>query len=208
MYYDPFPENEHTKNLRTVRDFQSLNSMLDDARRKIKELDEKMSILPKVEEDGSSECPFAKDLYAEKEAAEKKLSDQLSVLRHRASILESELERCRQNMDTIVSDGASLQTIPTQNQYQQAETIQAQEWRKIDDLHQQFLHMIQEVEKWLEKSQQKKFPIKSDDFLEPSHPTHFPNQDASPNGDSLSQRSDNVSPELDDLFSIGPIKEL
>ena len=60
----------------------------------IKELESALA-LPEVNEDGSSECPFAEDLYAKKEALEEQVTHYLEKLMHYDKALDNEIKRCQ-----------------------------------------------------------------------------------------------------------------
>ena len=70
----------------------------------ITELEKVASYLPAVEDDGYSECPFAEELYANKEEAQTKLAECLVSLRAMLNAIDQELTRCNGNQARISSD--------------------------------------------------------------------------------------------------------
>ena len=85
-----------------------LSSTLDHAGKRIDELDTKVGILPKVDEQGRSDCPSAEHLYAEKQEAEETLEGKVEELRACMAAVQRELGRCEQNRAQIAADAGGL----------------------------------------------------------------------------------------------------
>ena len=74
-----------------------LQSILDRDKKLIDELEQAMTVLPHVEEDGSSECPFAGELYAKKEELEQQVKDVVKHLQGYDADLTREIRRLKGN---------------------------------------------------------------------------------------------------------------
>ena len=118
MFKMNYKENESEQREKA---FNNLNRISEQADRAIKELQSKASSLPIVEEDGSSECPFAEDLYAQKEEAEDKLRDLLSDLNGQIPLLTDDIARHRRNLKQISADKEKLTTPQPKGSYSSAE---------------------------------------------------------------------------------------
>ena len=76
----------------------------------VDQLDSTMTKLPYVDENGSSECPWAEDLYAQKEELEAELTFEVEKLRYYMPELEKRVSRCEKNLQRIEADSARLNT--------------------------------------------------------------------------------------------------
>ena len=84
-------------------------------------LETKTNVLPKVDEKGNSECPFAEDLYVQKEQADEKVAEQLQTLRRLLELLEEELARLQANLGQVRADANSLHLESAIERYLSAE---------------------------------------------------------------------------------------
>jgi len=75
-------------------------SILSDAKRDIKELDAASAVLPKVGPNGESECPFAAQLYVQKEGKARKVADQWIRLRYHMDAVEDEIGQYQKALST------------------------------------------------------------------------------------------------------------
>ena len=125
----------------------------------IQELEQKQSQLPVVEEDGSSECPFAEELYAQKEEAEQKVIERLE---HQRTVclpaIETALAWRKGQLDSVLADGARLLTAGPQDGYHQAEGEAERELATLRRAKQETLEVISRAEQALQRSMKKKFP--------------------------------------------------
>jgi len=103
-----------------------------DVESKITKLEKLTSTLPRVNEDGSSECEFADDMYKKKEIAENELTEALSRLKGCLAKMQIEVERCRRNIQNISNDASKLNLPEVAGQIQ---TLQSTSHRLYLDLH-------------------------------------------------------------------------
>ena len=83
----------------------------------VRELTEAVKVLPKVDENGSSDCPLAENLYAKKQEMQEELHDHLGVLEHHQESLAEAGLRMEAGLEAIRSDGDSLHNEQAQDQY-------------------------------------------------------------------------------------------
>lgn len=124
----------------------------------VQDLLRKLEILPRVDMAGESDCPFAEDLFAQKEEAAAKLREDLTDLLNVKQELEVELGHCQHNLNQIGIDAGRLRTHPALEAYdeasqkliEQAESLQ----REIDTI----TMLIDFVSAALKRSGQLRFP--------------------------------------------------
>jgi hypothetical protein len=107
---------------------------LDRIHKCIDELEEAMTVLPHVEDDGSSECPFAGELYAKKEELEEEVQSAIERMQGYDADLEGEIQRRKTNLELIQTDENRLNLQETQDRYLKAE----------DELQRQCRHLAQD----------------------------------------------------------------
>ena len=149
------PRNQSSRDQQELKDlWQKVNQV----EGQIKNLDSKTSILPRVDEDGGSECPFAEDLYAQKEEAERELTKGIQKLEGFLPVLDREIARCRNNMNRIKADASSLNRQEAKNGYSQAEKQQRYQYQKNVEDRKKVLFVLKKANLALEIAQSKKFP--------------------------------------------------
>jgi len=126
-----------------VKDLKSAMAALEGD---LEHLQQKYKVLPKVEEDGSSECPFAEDLYAAKEEAVEKVNDRLQEVRGYLPVIEREIARCSKNLNTISSDQQKLHDENAKEKYQNALHAKQHQYGKAVDQRKALLEMIKRAE--------------------------------------------------------------
>lgn len=121
-------------------------------------LSKKLSVLPRVEKDGSSECPFAEDLYAAKEEAEEDLVCKLDMARRILPALQKLIERHRNNLEEIGAGASRIEYVENLKEMDQALNHQEHglfcEKRRL----RQLLKHITEMKQLLAESRKKKWP--------------------------------------------------
>lgn len=78
----------------------------------------KVDVLPKVDGDRNSECPFAESLYAERDEVEDKVVKALQDASLYLELLDQEITRLRGNLSQVQSDGNSLASVEAKKQYE------------------------------------------------------------------------------------------
>ena len=162
----------------------------------VQELLRSLEILPRVDEEGGSDCPFAENLFAQKEQAAATLREDLSELLSIKQELVEEIGRLRENLDLVNFDAAKLRTpaalegygAATQELIMQAESVQ----RELDDI----LMLIEVVSAALKRSERMKFPGRE--------PIYSP-VSALGNGNTELTASRPNSPLVGGIISLGPM---
>lgn len=149
--------NYHSERSDECRKLKDLWPKVSQVETLIKELESAWA-LPLVDEDGSSECPFAEDLYARKEEAEAKLIDGVRMLEGYLPLLDKEISRCRSNLDRIRSDSQLLNRPEAQDSYGDAQKEQHLQYRMALAHRQQVEFVLQKAQIVLERAGGKKFP--------------------------------------------------
>lgn len=121
--------------------------------------DSAFRILPRVDEQGRSDCPFAERLYANKEEAEQELIKRIEELRELESIIAQEMARSQQNASLISSDAGRLHSERPREQYEQARRGAEAEYHRLAEKRESVLARIAELEEALRRSQTKKWPL-------------------------------------------------
>jgi hypothetical protein len=103
---------------------EDLNSYIGHVEAVLDELQSKSSQLPKVDEKGNSECPFAEELYAYKEEAVILVKEESIQLRPYLGLVKKEIVRCRKNLEQIRADEANLEVYETKEEYDLAREAQ------------------------------------------------------------------------------------
>ena len=137
-----------------VKDLKSAMAALEGD---LEHLRQKFKVLPKVEEDGSSECPFAEDLYAAKEEAVAKVTDRLQKMRGYLPLIEREISRCTKNRNTLNSDRQKLHDENAREQYQFALHAQQYQYQKAVDQKKALLELIRRAEQLLKHANAKQY---------------------------------------------------
>ena len=129
-------ESEETNNNKREKqpsymNLEGLYDFIDHMEALLDKLTSKANQLPKVDEKGNSECPFAEELYANKEEALTEVAKESKKLEQYLDRVEQEIKRCRKNLDLIQLDRASLNLDEARKQYDAAEKTQQQELDKF-----------------------------------------------------------------------------
>ena len=172
----------------------------------------KINVLPTVDEEGNSECPFAEDLYAAKEEAVTKVSEELNKASHYIGLLDQEVARLHGNLARISADASSLNSAEAKERYLYAKRSLEQHIEKNLKQREELMDLISKAEKLLGLARSKKFPGK-----EPRKKFHAPPAlGAGPIGSGATgmQGKPSLTPpsprpsfetEVDSLISLGPI---
>lgn len=117
-----------------------------------------LQVLPKVDDDGHSECPFARELYTEKERRQAEVQARLGALHESLWVVKAEIERCERNLGTVSTHGSQLNSDAARSHYTQAEgelAAQLERWRQVLDRIQE---VIEDAEDALSEASAKPFP--------------------------------------------------
>ena len=185
-------------------DLESIESDISDMNPLLRTLEQKAGILPKVDKEGNSDCPFARDLYIVKEEAEEKVINHLKNLRMDYKALRKEISRCRKNLQLIQSEVNRIHLADTLNDYKEAEGSLEFYYKRAIDLKTWLTESMADARKLLDKTKEKKWPLgkarKTDDESVPALYGVRPLE----NEDAFILEPD-LGKEIDSLMALGPM---
>jgi hypothetical protein len=159
-------------------------------------LETKTNLCPRVDEKGNSECPFAEDLYAQKEEALEEVRAQLEMLQILLELVEEELASLRANLTKVESDSGALHSENAKKMYLSAQQGLEQHIQKNLDRKKQILDLISLAKEMLRLAHEKRWPLGKPE----RHALSPPVTPSSSFNSGLSLRR-----EVDGLLSLGPI---
>jgi len=117
-----------------------------------------LEVLPRIGPDGSSECPFAEQLFRQKYEKEEKADGVLGVLDHIGAVIQEELGRRRATLATMGQTQGKLRGKRTQVCF--SETIQqgAEQLKRVTGQAQEVERIATALRALLVKSKKKTFP--------------------------------------------------
>jgi hypothetical protein len=193
-------------NLKDVDSFMNYLAKL------LETLQSKVDVLPKVDDKGRSECPFAENLYAQKEEAADKVTEELNKASRYMALLEQEIARLRRNLSQIEGDSSSLHLDQAKEKYLTAKQFQEIHIQKNIQRKKRLSDLIARAEKLLQHARKKMWPGgKPKDRFHPP-----PLMDREPNSGgvadfqatsslALSSQRPEIKNEIDNLMSLGPL---
>ncbi|MFC1734763.1 hypothetical protein ACFL1X_01505 [Candidatus Hydrogenedentota bacterium] len=116
--------------------------------------------LPKVDENGHSECPSAENLYAQKEEMEEKLRSMLRTHSGLTSVIDKELSRMKEDMGTIYTKRNALRTRPPKDKYDEAGYESLQAYDKVVKQKKRLLSLLRKMQSVIDEVSKVKFPGK------------------------------------------------
>ena len=196
------PKKHDNLTLRDVNSSERYMSKLLDT------LETKTNVLPKVDEKGNSECPFAEDLYAQKEQAVEKVAEHIEKLRRLLGILEEELARLRANLARVQADARSLHLESAKERYLSAKQGLEHHIQKNLERRKELLELIAHAEEMLRLAQTKKWPLGR-----PEERMRFPVISSGPErgfrsgvaSSAPASSGPSLRREVDSLYSLGPL---
>jgi hypothetical protein len=170
----------------------------------IQKLMEACNILPTVDREGFSECPYAEELYAKKEERAKELRNLQQLLFEYRAAAEKEIERLRHNRMTVAHDASQLDSADAKGHYSKAEDDLETQYNDHDAMRKRLVQKINASKKALSDSNDRVWtggtPRQRSQYPAPAATT---GGDASGVGDArLDQK------ELDDLSSLDESRRL
>ncbi|MBC2714917.1 MAG: hypothetical protein HF978_06370 [Desulfobacteraceae bacterium] len=190
-------------------DMKTVDSFLDKVERILEELISKANQLPKIDENGFSECPFAEELYAYKEKAARNLEKAIKRLRQYILPVEREIERCRQNLKKISSDRQKLHDDEAKKNYNNAKEAQLSEYNQAIQRRKRLFEIIQKADKELEKAKEKKWPPGDLKEQNSFNPESASGSIVTPRNNGMPNHNHRETPvfekEINSLISMGPI---
>jgi hypothetical protein len=142
-----------------VFDLKDIKTYMEALHESIKDLQAATEILPKVDEKGSSECPIAQTLYAQKEEAEEKVIEKRKKASGYLDLVKQEINRWRQNLTQIMADADDLNLPQAREEYNRARESTSIQIERNVELHQELLDLISMAEEHLQLAQKKKWSL-------------------------------------------------
>jgi hypothetical protein len=178
-----------------------LRDELESISARVERLDRALSSLPYVAPDGGSECPFAEQLFFQKEEQEQTVAHDVDTLRRHLRRLEYEIGRCRGNLEQIQADGGTLKLKEASEHYSQATEVQQRELEAVIDDRDAVLTVLMRAEAVLKVSRTRKFPGR-----EPREQYPFPAPTPGvPSSGRIQPAPSGLGSELGKLLSLGPL---
>jgi len=117
--------------------------------------------LPKVDEDGFSECPFAEQLYAKKEEAVTGAEHCLQKFYEYRDWIDEQLEKCQENLSVISSGKGSLNTDSPHDRLSEAEVQQEAFIKRLENLAEQIDEACEQLNEAIREASKMKINPKS-----------------------------------------------
>jgi len=127
-------------------------------KKSIEDLDRSVHSLPDVDEDGNSECPFAEELYAEKEKRQKKLQSQLKEFYKIIEAIDAEIGRCKKNLTVITAHQNKINSDKIRDQYTEEEAKLAGRITQLIKIKQEVRKAIKACKKAIAEASAKHYP--------------------------------------------------
>jgi coenzyme F420-reducing hydrogenase alpha subunit len=147
------PENDEILDLNGLKSFISFLDEL------VENLKTKVGVLPVVDDKGGSECPFAEQLYFQKEEAEEKLNEHLKKGAQYVDLLSKEISKGHENLSRIKSDRSSLNNPQAKEKYEFATKAQKQNINKNIEQLRELEDVISKATECLRISKSSQWPL-------------------------------------------------
>ena len=174
----------------------------------VEELFSKIRVLPKVDQEGNSECPFAEDLYAQKDESMEKVEKESQKLPRYLGLVEKEIARCSANLEQISADRSSLNLEEAKEKYNVAKRSQESQYNSAIQQRKALVDLISRTEQALAMARSKEFPGRKPQksFRPPAG--RLGGWGTSGSTDQASKGSSprpSLETEIDTLISLGPL---
>lgn len=178
-----------------------VQSHLSEAQSSIEELQTAARQLPKVEKDGSSECPFAEELYAKKEDAQKHAVCCQSQLHECLQWVQEQIQSCSNDLVVISAHQNQLHKDRPREHFSDAEAKLAALYNKFVKLRETIEETIEEIQKAILEAIQKQFSDKS-----PKASAGFLKLDNRSFSEPQGQPGSDIDRQLKEMLLKGPIE--
>jgi len=151
-------EKEHEEESE-VRDLKEIKTYMEALDESIKDLQAATEILPRVDKDGSSECPFAQTLYAQQDEAEEKVIEDLKKASRYLDLVKEEIAMWRRNFNEIEIDADSLNLPQAREEYNKARESTSIQIERNVNLQEELLDLVSRAEEHIQMAQKKEWPL-------------------------------------------------
>lgn len=114
--------------------------------------------LPRIEADGTSDCPFADELYARKEKLQQELRSRFGTLHSYREFMRSEIDRCKKNLAVLGARGDMLHGDRARARFSEAEADAAAHYERCIKVRDRIEESIQFVQGVLRAASSKQRP--------------------------------------------------
>jgi len=212
MEHDKNSQPDQSKEFADL-DLKDVDSFMSHQDKLFEKLQSKTDGLPKVDDKGQSECPFAENLYFRKEEAVNEVAKSLKRASGYRSLLEKEIARIRQNLARIHDDAGSLHLDQAKEKYAMAKKSQEIHLKKNTQRQKRLVDLISKGKKLLRLDKKNKWPLgkPKNRFHPPPLMAGGPNAVGKPSlldpspVDPISFKLD-LKTELDRLMDLGPLE--
>jgi septal ring factor EnvC (AmiA/AmiB activator) len=147
------PNKYKEENLR-----ESFSSLIGETEKLLRALQGSLSCLPRVEKDGTSECTFAKALFAQKEEAQRAVAQKHASLQEYVPIIEEEVARTHRTLSELKATKDSLHREEPKRQLSDAEIQAKREYDRVIEQRTKLQDILKRMESVLNRSAARKFP--------------------------------------------------
>jgi len=214
MEQEETTQDKNTKEYSELK-LEDLDSYIKHIEAVLDELLSKATQLPKVDEHGNSECPFAEKLFAYKEEAVEMVKEESKKLRPYLEMVKEEVERCHQNLEQIRVDGSNLELYETKEEYNFAREAQQHELDRFIGLKKTLIDLLIRKDELLTMAgeEKRKWPLGKPRRNEHFDPEAVLNAVLDGNSDPLRDPFDPAplpsrnahTSEVNSLMSLGPL---
>jgi len=139
-------------------DLKAVEEYLGRAEQKAEELWQALDSLPEVDEEGGSDCPFAKELYEKKEALQQEVETALHTLKEYSEEVQKEIVRVKGNMVVISSREDQLHGDRAREHFSEAEVKLAAQYKRLLRLRDRIQEVIEKIEDVIRAARSRVFP--------------------------------------------------
>ena len=185
---------------------ENINSTMNYMQNLLSTLETKINVLPRVDENGNSECHFAEDLYAQKEEAVEKVRNYLNRLRRSIQLLEEELSGLHRNLSLIRKDGYSIHVQGAKDRYKNGMEALEKHINNNREKKNKILTLIYKAEEMLNMAETKRWPLgnpKERGQFTTSSSIPIKKMDHTMSGRGSSNSGLSLDNEVQNLFSLG-----
>ena len=153
--------------------------------------------LPRVNEDGSSDCGFAEELYARHEELHSKLQGLLGQAHEYLTAVEEEITKLAHDLTVLSTQQDRLHRDAPRSHFSEAEAAVAALYNRYQQLRDQIVETIQYLDQVLQEASTKRFPGRI--------PRQWPSLGGTTSGPQSPEgvdTRDTVDRELDELFEM------
>ena len=133
------------------------------ARYAAKRLGRALEVLPRVDEDGHSECPFAEQLYRQKEEAAHEARAATAPVKHALQVVQKEHTRCRRALVAMDSASNRLRQVVTRVRLHEDAQREADHLKRLLEQRSGLESILNTLVALLHESANRKFPGSEDD---------------------------------------------